>query len=477
MARTNRTTLSNVLLASVEPLLFRYSDQQEFTLGLPIANRNRPECMNLIGFFSNTQVLCAGVAPEATFLQLLQDVAASTSALHLLQHVRYEELMRRIHAIKGDRAHPFRIVWAFQNVPQASRHQSNVTFEQVELRETGITQFSLECRLWERHDGLHIRLIGNTDYFEKSTIRHWLNSWETLLRAAIASPSTVISRLPVLNEDEWRKAVLDWGCGAVLLRDWQGGVGEEFARKAASVPNAIALEWQERQLTYRELHERAAKMARYLRRMGVGPEVRVAVCLERSPDLIIALLGIAIAGGAYVPLDPAYPAERLSYMLERFTGAGVVDAADHAQSAAGPPRRDDLEVDQEEPEIEVQNAEPLESLVAPENLAYLIYTSGSTGNPKAVGVTHSGFCHLALAQQRDLRSRAARCGAAACFDQLRRGRLGTGHGAAQRGEAGVVAGGASTFRRATRGIHQEQRNHSCNNSTFGPGNYSGLRTI
>jgi amino acid adenylation domain-containing protein len=366
------------LLAAWTVLLGRHAGQEDVVVGSPIAGRNRREIEGLIGFFVNTLALRADLSGSPTFGELLGQVRQTALDAYAHQDVPFERIVEEV-AVERDLAVSplFQVLFVLQNAPVGDLAVPGLQISPLAL-DTGLTKLDLSLTLGEGPAGLSGALEYNTGLFDAGTAE-WLTSrFLALLEAAVREPGLPVTDLPILLPAE-RLQLLAWNeteappASARCLH-------ELFAAQAARTPEQTALVAGAERLTYAELAARAGGLARHLRSLGVGPEVRVAVCLERSPDLIAALLGVLAAGGVYVPIDPAYPAERQALMVED-SGAAVLMTRRDLEAAAIP-------------------AAPLPALlqdnsgVTPDHLAYLIYTSGSTGRPKGVAIEHRSAAAL-----------------------------------------------------------------------------------
>ena len=349
-----------VLVAALGTVCSRWSGQDDLVLGAPIANRQRSELEGLIGVFINILPLRVRTAGEPSFADLLARVRRTALAAYEHQAVPFERLVEELKPPRNLGRHPlFQVMLAVQNVRQGRVELPGLTLEPIETG-SEVTKFDLTLTLSEE-DGLTGDIEWATDLFDAATMERLFGSLRTLLFAAVESPERSVGELPLLSEGERRQVLVDWNDTAAAFPS--ASIPELFAEQAALRPDAIAVEQGDERLTYRELHERAERLAR---RLHLRPEQRVAVLAERSLDLIVSLLGILRAGGAYLPLDPSHPQERRDWMV-RDAGATMLALGDT--------------------EAELPH-------VPPESLAYVMYTSGSTGLPKGVAVTHRNVVRL-----------------------------------------------------------------------------------
>ena len=398
LAKQRGVTPFMLLLASFQALLYRYSGQEDLRIGVPVANRNRAETRGLIGFFVNTQVMRAELDGRMPFSQLLSQTRDRSLDAQGYQDVPFERL---VNALQGERSlsHSplFQVMFNHQQSRPGALGGMLAGLQVESLEWQGRTaQFDLQLDTHEEGEQLLASLTYATDLFDAARIEGMAEHWRTLLAGIVADPDCVIGELPMLAPHQIEATL--YGLNATQQR-YPGPecVHVLIEAQAAATPDACALVFGEHALSYRELNERANRLAWQLRDLGVGPEVRVGVACERSLELVIGLLAILKAGGAYVPLDPQYPAERLAYMVED-SGISVLLTQAHVQ--AGLPLPADLPrlcLDIEDQQDRVEN---LPNLACAQNLAYVIYTSGSTGRPKGAGNSH-GALYNRLAWMQD----------------------------------------------------------------------------
>ncbi|HEX8191018.1 MAG TPA: non-ribosomal peptide synthase/polyketide synthase [Pyrinomonadaceae bacterium] len=389
LSRREGATLFMTVLAAFKVFLHRYTGADEVVVGTDIANRNRRETEDLIGFFANQLVLRTDVSGNPTFGELLGRVREVCLGAYAHQDVPFEKLVEELQPARDLSRPPLfqvKFVWQQDELEGVRMPGLGVTPFDVEGTSA---KFDLTLFVVESERGLGGMLEYNTDIFDGERIGRMLEHFRAVLAGVAASPERPVGYLPLLAEVE-RRTVLDRWNATRTEAPHDLCVHQLFGRQARSTPEETALSDGSRQMSYAELDAQSNRLARHLRDLGVGPEVRVAVCLRRSLDMVTAVLGVLKAGGAYVPLDPSHPTERLSFMLEDaaapvlLTEEKLVDGLPSHWGYV-------LCVDSEAGAIAGRGAEELEGGAAPDNLAYVIYTSGSTGRPKGVMVTHGGL--------------------------------------------------------------------------------------
>jgi amino acid adenylation domain-containing protein/non-ribosomal peptide synthase protein (TIGR01720 family) len=381
-------TLYMTLLAAFEALLHRHSGQEDFVVGTPIANRNRAETESLIGCMLNSLALRADLSGDPTFLDLLARARESSLSAFDHQDLPFEKLVEEIQPDRNLSSSPiFQVMFALQNAPKGRLQLDGLQLESV-ATDWVTSKFDLMLAASETKDGLRCTIEYNTDLFDGDRIERMLQHYVTLLEAAVADPSVRLSRLPLLPETERQQLLVDWNRTDNHYPS-DRCIHELFEEQVVRTPDAIAVEFEGERLTYRELNARSNKLAHHLRGLGVGPETLVGICVERSLEIVVGLLGILKAGGAYVPLDPSYPAERLAYMAADSSPA-VILVQDHVRHLLAGSSSIPMVLLDGSSCFANQSALNPSSCVLPSNLAYVIYTSGSTGQPKGVQIPHCG---------------------------------------------------------------------------------------
>ncbi len=400
-------TLFMVAWAAFSALLARWSGQRDLLLGFPIAGRTRREVEPLIGLFINTLVLRADLTAEPSLRGHVERARETTLGAFAHQELPFEKLVEELQPERDlSRAPLVQVLVTLQNAPVQPIDLHGLTFT-PHLFDTATAKLDLSLFLTEEEGVLLGGLEYSTELFDRATMERLMGQWRTLLGAAVEQPETRWPDLPLLAAVERQQLLVEWNDQADGSATAPACLHGLFVAQAARTPADVALIWGEERLTYGDLEMRSGALAGRLRALGVGPEVVVAVSAERTPALVVGLLGILRAGGAYVPLDPAYPRERRETILAD-SGAVLLLAAhrflaDVAEWAAGYAAILDLD------ELAAAGAAPadpaaLDSTASdrspdnpdnPDNLAYLIYTSGSTGRPKGVAIEHRSAAALA----------------------------------------------------------------------------------
>ncbi len=390
--RREQVTLYQLLLAAFQVLLHRYSGQDDIVVGSPFAGRTRSEFEELIGFFVNMLVLRTDVSGNPSFRDLLTRVRMTAIEAYSNQDVPFERLVEELSPERDLSRNPlFQVVFVLQNKNYRELELSALAVTPQDL-DDATAKFDLTLELAEADTGLRGELRYATDLFDAATIARMAGHFSNLLEGIVADPTTAVGELPLLSTAERQQLLVQ--CherAADYPRD--GCIHQLFEQQVRANPDAIALVFENTSLTYAELNARANQLAHQLIALGVGPEVPVGICLERSLELVIGLLGILKAGGAYVPLDPDYPTERLAFILA--DTAPPVLLTQHGVLGQLPTfGGNTLLLDRDWPLISTQpDANPTCS-TSPANLAYIIYTSGSTGTPKGVMITHANVVRL-----------------------------------------------------------------------------------
>ncbi|MFM7547880.1 MAG: amino acid adenylation domain-containing protein, partial [Cyanobacteriota bacterium] len=400
LARRHGATLFQVLLAGFAALLSRLSGQTEVVIGSPSAHRSRTELEGLIGFFVNTLALRIDTG-AASVGELIARAKGQTLAAQAHEDLPFEQVVELLQPPRS-RAHAplFQAMFAWQNTPEASFSLSDLAAEALEAP-YGVAKFDLTLSLAETGEGIEGGLEYATALFDQATVERWAGHWRTLLAGlAEASDATAVGSLPLLSNAELRQVLVEWNATEAEYPKDQC-LHQLFEAQAERTPEAIALVFEEQSLTYAQLNARANQLAHHLIALGIRPDDRVAIGVERSLEMVVGLLAILKAGGAYVPLDPAYPEERLAFMLDDSAPVALLmhgATRERLEALAGAVPMVDLEADGPDwAERSATNPEPAALGLGPNHLAYVIYTSGSTGRPKGVMVEHRQVSRLFVA--------------------------------------------------------------------------------
>ncbi len=392
-------TLFMTLMAAFQVLLARYSRQKDIAVGMPIANRTRREVEGVIGCFVNMLVLRTNLADNPSFIDLLKRVRTTSLDAYTHQDVPFEQVVEAVQPERDQSRSPlFQVMFVLQNAAISMIELSDIQVEQF-LIEQHTTKFDMNLELMETTQGLSGTIEYNIDLFNEATIRRLIRHFQTLLESIVHASQERVLALPLLSTTERDQILTKWNLTEKAYPEQPCLLHQRFEAQVEGMPDAVALIFADEMLTYQALNQRANRLASTLRQLGVKPDVLVGVCMERSLELVIALLATLKAGGAYVPLDPGYPQERLAYLLQ---DAQVPVLLTHSTLRERCLEREALTVlylDTLWPTLLIAPSVNLTSTVQPENLAYMIYTSGSTGQPKGAMNTHQGICNRLLWMQ------------------------------------------------------------------------------
>jgi len=409
-------TLFMTLLAAFQVLLARYSGQDDIVVDAPIANRTHKAIEPLIGFFVNDLALRADLSGNPTFLDLLDQVRHTTQGAYAHQDLPFDRLVEALHPRRNLGYNPVtQVAFALQNAPMGDFTLPDLHVRPLDLT-VQQTRMDLEVHLWERGDGLDGSLIYNRNLFAAATSERMSGHFQTLLAAIAADPTQRIADLPLLTAPERHQLLVEWNATQAATPD--KSLHQLFEEQVARTPDAVAVIFADpslapspvrggmgwgTSLTYCELNVRANQLAHYLQAQGVGgplgAETLVGICVDRSLEMVVGMLGILKAGGAYVPLDPAYPAERVAFILEE-TQTPILLTQTHLLPKLPAHAAHVLALDTAGAMLaDYPTANPT-SAVAPHNLAYVIYTSGSTGKPKGVLIEHASVAAHCVQYQR-----------------------------------------------------------------------------
>jgi amino acid adenylation domain-containing protein len=403
LSRDEDVTLFMTLLTAFKTLLYRYTGQDDILIGSPIANRNRNELEPLIGFFVNTLVLRTHLGGNASFRELLGRVREITLGAYAHQDLPFEYLIENLQPERNLSYNPlFQVMFILQNASRSELKLPSLTLSPLKV-EKRTAKFDLSLSMEDTESGLTGVFEYNTDLFDSATINRMVEHFCTLLSSIVANRDGAyrdrpLSDLPLLTQAEQYQLLVEWN-NTQINYPLEQCIHQLFEAQVEKTPDAVAVVFEDQQLTYRELNRRANQLAHYLQAKGVKPEVLVGICMERSLEMVIALLGILKAGGAYVPLDPAYPQERLAFMLEN-SQVSVLLTQEKLVAPLPEHRARVVCLDADWQEIAKHSADNPINKATALNLVYAIYTSGSTGRPKGVQITHGALVNFLSAMRR-----------------------------------------------------------------------------
>jgi len=392
LSQREGVTLFMTLMSAFKTLLYRYTTQKDIIVGLPISIRTHAELEGLIGMFVNTLVLRTNLSEEPSWRELLTRVREAALGAYAHQELPFELLVKETQPARNLARPPiFQVMFDYQNAPMPALVLPGLDIAGFEI-DSGTAKYDLTVELAEVGDTVRGWFEYNSDLFDKPTIERMAGHFRTLLEGIASNPDQRVADLPMLAAVEREEIVVEWNETKTDYPDSKC-VHELFEAQVERTPEAIALVFEEQRISYKELNRRANQLAHYLRNRRVGPEVLVGICIERSLEMFVGLLGILKAGGAYLPLDPAYPRERLALMLKD-AGAPVLLTQETLRE-----RLPDLQVkvialDTDWRAIAKESEANPDNKSTADNLAYVIYTSGSTGIPKGISVVHRGIVRL-----------------------------------------------------------------------------------
>ncbi|VXD10550.1 Non-ribosomal peptide synthase, involved in Hassallidin biosynthesis [Planktothrix serta PCC 8927] len=387
-AKANNATFFMVTLAAYYVLLYRYTGQSDIIVGTVSANRQHSEITTLIGCFVNALPLRADLSGRPTFRQLLQQISLTCVAALANQDVPLELIVEELEIQRNPQRSPiFQTLFALQNAPLGEIQLPGIIATPIYI-DNGGAKFDLSLMLEPSGSGWQVALEYNTDLFTAPTAQRLLTHYQHLLTAVLIDPDVDINILPILTHSD-RQELLTLGSGQETTQEQATNLVELFTHSAHKHANQIAISTTDQEITYQELHQQASQLAAVLQQKGIGIETRVGIYLERSTNLIIALLAVLLSGGTYVPLDPQYPSERLRFIAED-SGITLLLTTESLLSHLPIQDRKILVIDQLEPTQEFT----LTTQILPQQAAYIIYTSGSTGQPKGCVITHNNVVRL-----------------------------------------------------------------------------------
>jgi amino acid adenylation domain-containing protein len=394
LSMSEGATLFMTLLAGFQTLLYRYTGQPDILVGTPIAGRNRLEVERLIGFFVNSLVIRTDLSGNATFGQVLRRVREKVLEAYTHQELPFELLVEELQPERSLSHSPiFQVMFALQSAPEQELKVAGLKLDGLDA-DIDAAKFDMTFALQEVGNRIEGALEYNTDLFDPTTIKRMLQHFEALLENVTAHPLELVMSFDLLGDSERQQILIEYNDVPASSPSGKS-LQEIFEQHVERQPEAIAVVFEDEQVTYIELNRRANQLARHLLAVGVEPEAAVGFCLDKSIEMIVAMLAILKAGGAYLPLDPAYPRGRLHFMIEDSEAAVVLTQErlkDHLPESLSRP----VYLDSEWPQVAQHSYDNLTATISGHNAAYIIYTSGSTGIPKGVYVPHKAVERLII---------------------------------------------------------------------------------
>jgi amino acid adenylation domain-containing protein/FkbH-like protein len=391
LSRREGATLFMTLLAAFQVLLSRYTGQEDVVVGSAIANRTRMETENLIGFFVNPLVMRTDVSGNPSFRELLRRVRITALEAYANQDLPFEKLVEALQPERDLSQTPlFQVCFVLQNAPRGTLTLPALELSAIEVH-NGTTKYDLLLLVSEKPEGLTCTVEYSTDLFEAASVQRLLGHYRVLLESIVENPDERVAAFPLLTAAEEQVILTEWNNASNQFQH-ETCVPELFELQVSRTPDNAAVVFESTELTYSELNSRANQLAHRLQDLGVGPETLVGICVERSLEMLIGILGILKAGGGYLPLDPSYPQSRLTFMLEDAQIPVLLTQAKLAPKLL-PHDATVICLDSDWGSIASEPTENPLRLTEPENVAYVIYTSGSTGKPKGCQVEHRNLVH------------------------------------------------------------------------------------
>ncbi|SFJ90609.1 non-ribosomal peptide synthetase, partial [Myroides guanonis] len=397
MCHEENVTLFMLLLSVFKVLLYRYSGQEDICVGTPIANRTQSELEGMIGFFVNTLALRSDLSGNPSFRDLLARVKQTTLEGYNHQLTPFEKVVDRLVTTRDLNMKPlFQIMFILQNAPETNKE---LELENIKISDYDFdrvtSQFDLIMDVSDIKGVICFNLEYSTALFDQSTIKRIQEHYQELLKSILSDTTQSISNLSMITKQE-EYQLLDVFNNTDIAYPKDKTVVDLFTEQVKRTPNAIAVVYEGEELSYKELDQRSNQLGHYLCKQGVEPNNLVGICLERSLEMLIGILGILKSGGAYVPIDPEYPRDRINYML---TDASIDLVLSSELSRKVIDKREGLSIlslDSDWDVISDCSKRKLSLVLSPSNLAYVIYTSGSTGVPKGVPVVHTSLVNFSL---------------------------------------------------------------------------------
>ncbi|MEO6187560.1 MAG: amino acid adenylation domain-containing protein [Ginsengibacter sp.] len=410
------TTLFMTVLAIFKILLFKYSGQSDICVGTPVAGRQHQETESLVGFFINTLALRSDLGNNPEFINLLQGVKDTTLKAYEYQDVPFEKVVDAVVSGRDLSRHPlFQVSFVFQNTPEAPALNIGglMLTPMKSIRHT--SKFDLTLSISETVNGLDANLTYADALFKESTIEQLIKHFRQLIKSVLKNPSQNLASLKMISQEEEEQLLVQFN-GTNVEYPKNKTIIDLFDEQVRKNPGRIAIQFESEKITYEKLDQYSSRFASYLQKKGVGPEKLVPLCLERSWEMIVVIMGIMKAGGAYVPIDPGYPVERIQYIVEDTSGTILITNKIIKEKVVPLLGITIVDIEEEWDEIVADTQQAFEYPARPSNLAYVIYTSGSTGRPKGVMIEHAALLDhcFGLIKSADLR----KCSSFALFAPL-----------------------------------------------------------
>jgi amino acid adenylation domain-containing protein len=411
LSRQNGATMYMTLLTAFKILLYRYSGQSDIFIGTPIANRNREETEKIIGFFVNTLVLRTQITGEMSFVELLEQVRETTLGAFSHQDLPFETLVEELQPERSMSYNPiFQVMFVYQKTAEEKLSLPGLTLLPIDI-ENRNAKFDLTLSVEEIPDkGLTVAIEFDIDLFDLTTIERLLTHFQVLLESISLNPEESLLRLSLMPDEEKNNVLSQWNASQIPLPE-NPVFPALFEQQCRTSPESIALVAGDHYLSYDELNRRSNLVASYLNQVGIGPENFVGILIERSIELLVAIVGVLKSGAAYVPLDPTYPQERVSFIIKQADISVLLTQKELSKDLKSTEKisldknTTVLCIDSDWEMIAQANEKYFNSKICPQNPAYVIFTSGSTGRPKGVIVAHQSMIHLYFALNEIIYSR------------------------------------------------------------------------